>query len=175
MKTLTTDTPGHNPVHDSELYDWLKTAEPAAPTVVKKAQAAAPMDKEGEDPGETLEDNEDGTEGINPVQVPDPETTGEGTIDASWGQEDGKNDAIHFSNEATKQFRQNREVILGRLLDGKASSEGAEQALLGQNLSHAASGQFETSSPMLTDKSKLQKTGSAKTLLERVRATLGRY
>ena len=84
------------------------------------------------------------------------------------------NNAVHFSDEVSRQFRQNREELLDRLFDGMASTQGAEQKIVGEQLSHGASGQFETSAPMLAPRSKIEKVAE-QTLLERVRKIAGRH
>ncbi len=162
-KSLSIDTHPHDPAADKELYDLLKEAEDTTPAT-----------STGDDEGET-------TVGVNPDQYPDPEDTKkqERTIDATWGQEFCENnDAFHNSNEVFSQFKQSREKMLETLFDGKKSSDAQQQKEMGQHLSHAKSGQFETSSPQLSSKAKgMPKVSSVspETLMERVRKALGRH
>ena len=162
MKNLSSDTHAHDTALDKDLFDMLS--------------------KEGMDPGESPGDDNASTVGVNPNQYADPEDSGAGSIDASWGDKDdsgdgqGPNDAVHHSTEVIQKFREGREDMLDKLFDGKASSDAAEQELLGAHLSHAASGQFQSSAPQLKAKSSIQKTSSVpQTLMERVRATYGRH
>lgn len=151
MKSLSTDTHAHDHATDQKLYELL----------TKEAETVP------------LEDNDKSTVGVNPDAYPDPEDRSSGSIDAPWGEKPDNN-AIQYSNEALNRFRLGREELLGKLFDGKASSDGAEQKLLSSHLDHHASGQFESSSPQL--KGKLEKTSSApQTLFERVRAITGRH
>lgn len=158
MKSLSIDTHPHDPAADQELYDLLKEAEDTSP-----------------------EDDEDkSTVGTNPDLYPDPEGSekSEGTIDASWGQNPGStNDANHQSNEAFAHFKQSREKMLDDLFDGKEANDAVEQKVMAQHLSHAGSGQFETSSTMLSSKAKgMPKVSSVPmaTLMDRVRKACGR-
>lgn len=157
MKNLSSDTHAHDAAQDKELLELLKTAEDA-----------------GEAPG----DDDESTVGETPDPTPPPEDRGAGTTDAAWGEEPTKTEgepALHFSDEAVRQFRQGREKFLEKYFDSPSSSGPAEKQLVGQHFQHASSGQFETSSPTLSDKSKLQKTSGVQTLLERVRKTAGRH
>lgn len=161
MKTLSIDTHPHDPAADQELYDLLKEAEDTTPAT-----------STGDNEGET-------TVGVNPDAYPDPEDRGGGSIDASWGEETGDgNDATHFSNEAFAQFKQSREKMLADLFDGVGDYNDVEQKTMGQHLSHAASGQFGTSSPQLSSKSKdMPKASSVQpeTLMEMTRRVAGRH
>lgn len=163
MKNLTTDTHAHDPATDQELFELL--SKEAAQT-----------------PGESPGDDNKSTVGGNPDQYPDPEDSGAGSIDARWGDKDdsgdgqGPNDAVHHSTEVIKKFREGREDMLDKLFDGKASSDGAEQKLMGSHLKHVASGDFQSRAPQLKPKSSIQKTSSVpQTLMERVRETYGRH
>lgn len=160
MKSLSVDTHAHDPVQDEELFKLLT--------------------KEGQDPGESPGDDNESTVGVNPPQTEEPtaEERGKGSIDASWGESAGdhKGDhALHFSNEVVRQFRENREKMLDTLFDSKGPSEDAEQQLAGQHLRHVAEGDFESSAPMIKEKSKIQKTAGVQTLMERVRSLTGRH
>jgi hypothetical protein len=163
MKSLSIDTHPHDPANDQELYDMLKEAD----------GNTTPATSTGDDDGET-------TVGTNPDQYPDPEDTAkqDGTVDASWGQDFCEtNDAQKNSTEAFAQFKQSREKMLADLFDGKEACDAVEQKTMAQHLSHAASGDFETSSVQLAAKAKgMPKVSSApETLMERVRKACGRY
>jgi hypothetical protein len=105
--------------------------------------------KEGSDsPG----DDEESTVGVNPDQQPDPEERPKGDIDAPWGENDNpasEPKAEHYSDAAYQGFIQSRQNILDELFDSKGPASSAEQALLGQQLQHASSGDYETRAPLL--------------------------
>lgn len=164
MKSLSIDTHPHDPAADQELYDLLKEAEDTTPATSTDTA-----------------DEEETTVGVNPDQYPDPEGSEktDGTIDGSWGQDFCEtNDANHHSNQAFAQFKQSREKMLDELFDGKADCDAVEQKTMSQHLSHAASGQFETSSTQLSGKAKgMPKVSSVsmETLMERIRRACGRH
>lgn len=157
MKNLSTDTHVHDASADKELYDLLS----------KSASDESPGDT-----GET-------TVGVNPDLYPDPEDRPAGNMDARWGESDGKDGQtpLHYSKETLRQFKEGREKMLASLFDNKNSSDSTDQKLLGQQLSHAASGDFETSSPQLASKTDMaiHKTSSIpETLADQVRRITGR-
>lgn len=154
MKSLSIDTHPHDPAVDEELYKLLKEAEDTTPAT-----------STGDDEGES-------TVGVNPNQYPDPEDRPTGDADAPWGEDPG--DSIDNSTEVMRSFRQSREKILDDLFDGKGSSDGTEQAVMGQHLTHASSGDFETSSPQLSAKAK-ESSVKPETLLEMTRRIAGRH
>lgn len=164
MKSLSIDTHPHDPAKDEELYELLKEAD----------GNTTPATSTGDDDGEI-------TVGTNPDEYPDPEDSEkkDGTIDASWGQKPGiTNDAHYHANEVRAQFRQSREDMLSKLFDGHDANAALEQKTMGQYLSHASSGQFETSSPQLSSKAKgMPKVSSAQseTLMEMTRRITGRH
>ena len=112
----------------------------------------------------TLEQNEESTEGTAPDFYPD-----------SVEEKQESVPLLQFSDAALKEFKAGREQLLARLFDGKAATDGAEQALVSAHLDHAASGQFETNSTQLSAKSKIQKVASApETLAQYTRRVTGR-
>ena len=119
--------------------------------------------KQGSDsPG----DEDESTVGVNPDQQPPPEDRPKGDIDAPWGEEDSpgkKNSPVHFSDAAFQGFINSRQEMLDSLFDSKGPAQKAEGALLGQHLDVAAKGNFETSAPLLE-----QKTAGDRTLSELV-------
>jgi hypothetical protein len=148
--------------HEQQLFDLLQ------------GKSETPLQKESQAMIAEKDVNYETTIGVNPDLRPDPEDRAKGNIDATWGEVDGsQNDARHYSTEAAKQFRVGREEMLAKLFDGKQSSDGAEQKLVGAHLAHGASGEFETSSPQLSSKSKLQKLAAPETLSEQVRRVVG--
>lgn len=128
--------------------------------------------KEGSDsPG----DDEESTVGVNPDQQPDPEDRPKGNIDAPWGENDLPASASsgtpeHYSDAAYAGFIQSRQKILDELFDSKGPASKAEQALLGQQLQHAASGDYESRAPLLEqraqDPAKEAEANFARGLLE---------
>lgn len=153
MKSLSHDTHAHNGADDQELYDFLS--------------------KEASDsPG----DDEEGTVGVTPDTYPDPEDRKSGDIDAPWGEHDvssGKEhaDAFHNSDQVYAHYKKGREELLQKLFDSKVTSDPAHQKILSQNLEHARTGEFETSSSQLSGKSKMSSIGF-ETLRERLKSSL---
>ena len=108
--------------------------------------------KEGDAP-ET--DEEKTTVGENP-DLGEPVEQPKGNIDAPWGQEDSpeglrskKNDPENYSDAAYGGFIHSRQKMLDELFDSKVPASKAEQALMGQQLQHAASGDYESRAPLL--------------------------
>jgi hypothetical protein len=105
--------------------------------------------------GEATETDEDkSTVGVNPDQQPDPEDRPKGDIDAPWGEKDLPANAEigtaeHYSDAAYEGFIQSRQQMLDELFDSKGPAAKAEQALMGQQLQHAASGDYESRAPLL--------------------------
>ena len=123
--------------------------------------------KEAEDAETNLEDS---TVGVNPDQQPDPEGRSAGSIDAPWGErpssKSGTQDAVHHSDAVLRGIEQSRQRMLTELFDSKGPSSRAEQDLVGQQLSHGSSGEYESSSCMLN------KSAGEHTLAERTRGLL---
>ena len=162
MKSLSIDTHPHDPAKDEELYELLKEGD----------GNTTPATSTGDDDGES-------TEGVNPDPYPDPDDRAANSIDAPWGEEPGEtNDANRHATEVWKQVKENREDMLSKLFSGHDSNASLEQKTMGQHLSHAARGQFESSSPQLSPKSKgMPKVSSAQpeTLMEMTRRVTGRH
>lgn len=163
VKNLSTNVHGHDHEADQELYELLK---------------------EGQSVTNSPGDDEESTVGTNPDLYPEPEDREENDIDAPWGEHDVSDraehaDAVHFSDAFLDSFKQSRERMLSRLFDSKDPSDVSEQKGMSQYLSHAAKGKFQTSSPQLSSKAKLQpqdKTSSVnETLVNKVRRVAGRH
>jgi hypothetical protein len=130
------------------------------------------MLKEGKDTNPATstdtKDEERSTVGTTHVHE-EPEDKGEvGTIDASWGEEPPSSPE-NYSDAAEKGNEEGGQKLLKRVLDSKPTASKADQALIAQNFTRGASGNFETHSPLLKEKSKLSHA-RASTILERVRA-----
>lgn len=157
MKTLSIDTHEHDADTDDQFYVALSE---------KQADVVAPQ---------TYTDTEDedrSTVGTQPQPdegVPD---RSKGDIDAPWGEAPSP-EVVQFSRQAYTDFKQGREKLLEKLLDSKVTSDKAEQGLVAQQFDHAASGDFETSSPQLSGKSKTS-AAQYETVAERLRAVVGR-
>jgi hypothetical protein len=100
------------------------------------------------------DDEGESTVGVNPDVYPDPEGRKQqkGTIDAPWGERDttdGNNDPEHYSDAAYQQFIEGRQEMLDKLFASKGPAAKAEQALVGQQLQHGASGAYESRAPLL--------------------------
>lgn len=121
------------------------------------------LTKEGES---TPDDEEKSTVGVNPDQQPDPEDREDtkGTLDAPWGEQ-GKKQPAQFSDAVAQAFVQSRQHILDELFDTKGPAAKAEQELVRQNLEHGDPGEYETSAPLLEEK-----TSSDRTLREQLDA-----
>lgn len=123
--------------------------------------------KQGSDsPG----DDDESTVGVNPDQQPDPEDRPKGDMDAPWGEETSpgkKNEPEQFSDAAMQGFINSRQEMLDSLFDSKGPAQKAEASLVGQQLAHGASGNFETKAPLLE-----RKTAEDQTLSELVRGIL---
>jgi len=152
MKTLSIDTHEHDQDTDSQFYAVLsdKTADVAAPQTY--------TDTEDEDR------NTVGTQPQPDEGVPDRSS---GDIDAPWGEQPSP-EVVQFSRQAYTDFKQGREKLLEKLLDSKATSDKAEQSMASQYLDHAASGDFETSSPQLSGKSKTSSAAAQRVQYETV-------
>jgi len=127
---------------------------------------------------ETLENNEDrSTVGVNNV-YPNPPERAAGTIDAPWGEHDvpkgGKNDAQHYGTGVEVECQQDREKLLERVFDGVPQASAADKALIAANFDHGQPGAHESHSPLLTRKTAAHHAPSAPTLVEQVRAVVGR-
>lgn len=141
-KNLSTDIHEHDEAADAELYELLKTGAEA--------------------PG----DADESTVGTNPDQY-EPPVRESGTLDAPWGEKPPTDqvDALHYSDAFLKSFKEGREKMLETLFDSASSSNPAEQKFLSQHFDHAARGEFQTSSPQVSEKAKLMttnKTSSAR-------------
>lgn len=129
-KNLTTDTPDHDHEADQRLYDLLT--------------------KEAE---ETGADDDESTVGTTPQPGNEDLERSKGSIDAPWG-EDPSPDVVNFSKQYLTKFRETREDFLKKHFDANPVAESADQALVSQQLSHASSGDYETSSPLLSEQAK---------------------
>lgn len=129
MKNLSSDTPGDDQEAVDRLYDGLK----------KVAE-------------QTGDDEDESTVGTMVQPDDEPKERPEGTIDAPWGEDSPA--GMQFAGENYKKFREGREELLGKLLDGKGPSDQAEKKLISQQFAHGASGDYETSSPQLSDQAK---------------------
>ena len=157
MKNLSVDNIPHDEQDDAKLFELLS----------KEAAEAG-----GEKPADNEHEGTVGTTGL----YPSPEDRGEGTVDAPWGEKDGrlidgKHQPNHHSNGAYAEFKKGREELLSRIFDGKGSSDKTEQGLISQSFSHGASGDFSTSSPQLSGKAK--EASQHETLLDRTRRLVG--
>lgn len=116
--------------------------------------------------------------GKNPDQYPPPEDRPTGNMDAPWGEppgalSHGQQPVRHNADVVMKAFREGREELLGKLLDSKKPSDKAEQAVVSSMLDAASSGEFETSSPQLSEKSKMSSAPADETLLQQLWRTTG--
>lgn len=143
MKNLSSDTHAHQSKFDQDLYDLIS--------------------KEAEDTGD---DEDKSTVSTAPDLYEEGGESDEGTLDASWG-EAPQPDPAHNSDQVYKYHQEGREKMLAKLLDSKATSDKAQQGILAQHLEHARKGDFETSSPQLTEKSKMSSVPFA-TIKERL-------
>lgn len=84
-------------------------------------------------------------------------------------------DGIQFTHPVMKALHKGREELLSRLFDVKDKSDAAEQSAMSQKLDHARTGDFETSSPQLSSKSKVKIAEVPPTLGDLVKAKLGRF
>lgn len=114
--------------------------------------------KEGEAPPGDLQRD---TTGRNPdPYMKQPDRTS-GNIDALWGDPDRKQDdpsgtSVHHSNVVLEEFVRGREEFLNRMFANKKPSQQADHALLGSQLQHAATGDYEASHAMPQAASKLR-------------------
>jgi hypothetical protein len=132
-----------------------------------------------DDPGNVGTNINEATKGVNPEQYKDESDKGQG-MDAPWSKEPGatshgQQPVVHVSNPVLRAFREGREELLGKLLDAKAPSDKAEQATVSALLTAASKGDFETSSPQLSEKSKMSSVPEHETLLQQVRRITGQY
>ena len=102
------------------------------------------------------DDEDESTVGVNPDLYPDPEDRPKGNIDASWGEGDVPKStehatAEHYSDAAYQQFIEGRQEMLDNIFASKQPAAKAEQALMGQHLQHAASGNYESRAPLLEE------------------------
>lgn len=130
MKNLSSDTPSHNPQADQDLYDLLT--------------------KESE---ETGVDDDESTVGTTPDPGEEDLERSSGDIDAPWGEKPPA-EPVQFSKQDMSKFKETRERFLEKHFDSKGVADKANQALVGQQLQHAASGDYETSSPLLSSQAK---------------------
>lgn len=120
--------------------------------------------------GDTPGDDTESTVGVNPDQQLDPEDRPKGNVDAPWGEDsspDQRNEPEHFSDAAMQGFISSRQEMLDNLFDSKKPAQKAEGNLVGQQLQHGASGDFETKAPLLE-----HKTAGDQTLSDLVRGIL---
>ena len=130
MKNLTTDTPDHDHKADQDLYDLL----------TKQA--------------EQVEDDEDkSTVGTTPQPDDEDLERPKGTIDAPWGEEPSP-EVVAFTNQGMAKFKETRERFIEKHFDSKGVADKAQQAVVAQQLDHASSGDYETSSPLLSEQAK---------------------
>ena len=124
--------------------------------------------KSAEDTETNLEES---TVGVNPDQQPDFEGRAAGSMEAPWGErpspKSDTQDSVHHSDAVLQGIEQSRQRMLEELFDSKGPASKAEQALVGQQLSHGASGDYESSSCLLN------KSAGEHTLSERTRGLLG--
>lgn len=129
MKNLSVDTHDHDTEADQNLYDLLKTA--------------------ADEPG----DDDESTVGTMPQPDDEDQDRSEGDMDAPWG-ENPSPEVVQFSRQAFTKFREGREDLLKKHFDSKSVADAADKALMGQQLDHAKSGDYETSSPLLSEQAK---------------------
>lgn len=130
MKNLSTDTPDHDPKADQGLYDLL----------TKRAE-------------ETGADEDESTVGTMPQPDDENYERSSGNIDAPWGEEPSP-EVLEFSRQDMTKFKETRERFLEKHFDSKGVADKVQQAVVGQQLSHAAKGDYETSSPLLSEQAK---------------------
>lgn len=133
---------------------------------------------EDDSPGDT----EEKMPGVQPDPYPDP--SGEGqkekeTINAHWGDMDRKpgdpaQTSQHHTNAVLDEFARGREKFLQRYFNAYGPSGEANRKLMGQNLEHAASGDYEASAAMLRAGSKRTPI-AAETVLDKTRRALDKY
>lgn len=127
-----------------------------------------------ETPGDDEESTAVGTTHVHD----DPPKRPEGNLDAAWGEkgpeENGRQDAQQHGEGVEAEETRTREDATKNLFDSRASADAAHQALLAQNLTHAASGDFTTHSLHLKPKAKLAHARTP-TLSEQVLRVAGRY
>jgi len=97
-----------------------------------------------------------------------------GTTDAPWG-EPGPKDPYHNSTGAHNNSIETRQGELSRAFSGTQQAGAAQKADVSQQLSHAASGDFEAHSALLQPKGKLKVSHPrAQTLAQQVNKVIGR-
>jgi hypothetical protein len=130
MKNLTTDTPTHDPQADQDLYDLL----------TKQAE-------------QTGDDEDETTVGTTPQPDDEDLERESGNIDAPWGEKPSP-EVVNFANQGLTKFKETRERFIEKHFDSQGVAAKAQQAVVGQQLDHASSGDYETSSPLLSEQAK---------------------
>ena len=76
---------------------------------------------------------------------------------------------IHLARPVLEAIHDGREKLLDTIFNEKGKSDSAEQASMAQRFDHVRSGEFETSSPQLSAKSKMKIAEAPLTLAEQLR------
>ncbi len=141
------------------------------------------MGKSDDSPGDT----EESTVGVQPDAHPDPSEEGqkeEGTINARWGQEDHKPEEAkhgpqHYSNAVLDEFVRGRENFLQRHFDTYGTSGDTNRKVLGQQLEHARTGDYDSSSAMYSEQSSSgsseKRPAAVDTVLDKTKRALNKY
>ncbi len=135
--------------HEKRFYDAMEKSAEAVPN-----NADAPLHE--------------------PVEMDVGERSMSSSIDETIGHRSG-NETMPLSGAVASLIFQGRDALLNRLFEDKKKGDSAIQAEMSQRLDHVSSGQFETSSPQLAEKSKLKIAEVPLTLRERVRLKTGLY
>jgi hypothetical protein len=96
------------------------------------------------------------------------------SMDASIGNRDRPRSSVLLAQSVLKAIHDGRERLLDEIFDEKGKSDAVEQKLIAGRFTHGASGDFETSSPQLAEKSKLKIAEVPPTLGDLVMRNIGR-
>jgi len=151
--------PDYKPSGRSDLGTWLaKEAETPTPATALKSN-----------------ENES-VKGKNQIYE-DPEGRESGTGEGPWGEPprmvDGRHQPFHQNDATFAESKNVRRGVLDRVLSNFAPAKKVTSEVMGKNFDHVRSGDFETHSALLQEKTK---TGSRQeTLGDRVKNLLGRF
>lgn len=149
-----------------------RSAQEDADRLHELLKSAAPEDSPG--------DEDESTVGVNPDQYPDPSDRPQANAHASWGEEtsphadSGKSTEVHHSNAVLDGYKAGKETFLKRHFNSFSKSSKTDQALVGQHLDHAKSGDYEGSKPFQEAGSKRQPE-HVETVLDKTKRILGTF
>lgn len=130
--------------------------------------------------GTAMENDEDKSTVGTTNLYDDPEDRGKAeTVDAPWGEAGttlkGHPQADHQSDGVWEEHKKVRQGVLDRAFSGRSKADAADQALISQNFTHGAAGDFSAHSVHLQGKS-IEKVSHPRrmSLMENVRKLTGR-